>query len=106
MRNNFSTTLKEIISFSREQALRLGNEYIGPEHLVLGLIQQGNNWVMGKWKELEINLPGLIAELENSVAVQPPKNNRQPSSLPLNQDAERVIKGVVAEGKIYNSRRI
>jgi ABC-2 type transport system permease protein len=106
MKNNFSTTVKEIISFSREQALHLGNEYIGPEHLILGLIQQGNNRVLGKWKDLEINLPGLIAELENSVVVLAPKNIRQPSSLPLNMDAERIIRGAVAEGKAYNSSRI
>jgi ATP-dependent Clp protease ATP-binding subunit ClpC len=41
MDNNFSAQVKEIISFSREEALRLGNDFIGTEHLLLGLIRKG-----------------------------------------------------------------
>ena len=43
MDNNFSAQVKEIISFSREEALRLGNDFIGTEHLLLGLIREGDN---------------------------------------------------------------
>ena len=43
MDNNFSAQVKEIISFSREEALRLGNDFIGTEHLLLGLIREGEN---------------------------------------------------------------
>jgi ATP-dependent Clp protease ATP-binding subunit ClpC len=41
MDNNFSAQVKEIISFSREEALRLGNDFIGTEHLLLGVIREG-----------------------------------------------------------------
>ena len=43
MDNNFSAQVKEIISFSREEALRLGNDFIGTEHLLLGVIREGEN---------------------------------------------------------------
>jgi len=43
MDNHFSAQVREIISYSREEALRLGNEFIGTEHLVLGLIREGEN---------------------------------------------------------------
>ena len=46
MDNNFSAQVKEIISYSREEALRLGNDFIGTEHLVLGLIRDGENTAM------------------------------------------------------------
>lgn len=44
MDNNFSSQVKEIISYSREEALRLGNDFIGTEHLVLGLIRDGEKY--------------------------------------------------------------
>ena len=43
MDHNFSSQVKEIISYSREEALRLGNDFIGTEHLLLGMIREGEN---------------------------------------------------------------
>jgi ATP-dependent Clp protease ATP-binding subunit ClpC len=56
MDNNFSAQVKEIISFSREEALRLGNDFIGTEHLLLGLIRDGE-----KKTSTEIDLFGFIS---------------------------------------------
>ncbi|MFM2360651.1 MAG: hypothetical protein RLY16_2644, partial [Bacteroidota bacterium] len=52
MDNNFSAQVKEIISYSREEALRLGNDFIGTEHLVLGLIRDGENTAIKILKSL------------------------------------------------------
>ncbi len=53
MDNNFSAQVKEIISFSREEALRLGNDFIGTEHLLLGLIREGENTASSYFEELQ-----------------------------------------------------
>src|SRR5580698_5104617 len=94
MKNNFSTRVKEIISLSREEAVRLGNGFIGPEHLLLGLITQQNNRATQILRNLEINLKGLAEELEISLKVHAAGGVRNPRHIPLNQEAERVIRGM------------
>ena len=41
MKNNFSSRVQMVIQFSREEAMRLGHDYIGTEHLLLGLLREG-----------------------------------------------------------------
>ncbi len=67
MDNNFSTQVKEIISYSREEALRLGNDFIGTEHLVLGLIRDGENTAVKILKSLNVDLYELRKEIEMAV---------------------------------------
>ena len=55
MDNNFSAQVKEIISFSREEALRLGNDFIGTEHLLLGLIREGENTAVRILKSFNVD---------------------------------------------------
>ena len=64
MDNNFSAQVKEIISYSREEALRLGNDFIGTEHLVLGLIRDGENNAVKILRALNIDLYELRKEIE------------------------------------------
>ena len=64
MDNNFSTQVKEIISYSREEALRLGNDFIGAEHLMLGLIRDQENTAIKVLKQLNVNLTELRKEIE------------------------------------------
>ena len=66
MDNNFSTQVKEIISYSREEALRLGNDFIGAEHLMLGLIRDQENTAIKVLKQLNVNLAELRKEIEFS----------------------------------------
>ena len=67
MDNNFSAQVKEIISFSREEALRLGNDFIGTEHLLLGLIREGDNTAVRILKSFNIDLYELRKEVELAV---------------------------------------
>ncbi len=67
MDNNFSPQVKEIISFSREEALRLGNDSIGTEHLLLGLIREGDNTAIKILKQLNVDLYELRKEIEIAV---------------------------------------
>ena len=67
MDNNFSAQVKEIISFSREEALRLGNDFIGTEHLLLGLIREGENTAVRILKSFNVDLYELRKEVELAV---------------------------------------
>ena len=66
MDNNFSAQVKEIISYSREEALRLGNDFIGTEHLLLGLIREGDNTAIRILKSFNVDLYELRKEIEQA----------------------------------------
>ena len=103
MDNNFSTQVKEIISYSREEALRLGNDFIGTEHLVLGLIRDGENTAMKILKSLNVDLYELRKEIEMAVKDKTGKNINNINSLPLTKQAEKVIRLTVLEAKTHKS---
>ena len=89
MDNNFSAQVKEIISFSREEALRLGNDFIGTEHLLLGLIRDGDNTAIKVLKQLNVDLYELRKEVELAVKDKTGKNIANINSLPLTKQAEK-----------------
>jgi len=103
MDNNFSAQVKEIISYSREEALRLGNDFIGTEHLVLGLIRDGENTAVKILKSLNIDLYELRKEIEMAVKDKTGKNIANINSLPLTKQAEKVIRITVLEAKAQKS---
>jgi len=103
MDNNFSAQVKEIISYSREEALRLGNDFIGTEHLVLGLIRDGENTAIKILKSLNIDLFELRKEIEMAVKDKTGKNIANINSLPLTKQAEKVIRITVLEAKAQKS---
>src|SRR3984885_23099 len=103
MDNNFSAQVKEIISYSREEALRLGNDFIGTEHLVLGLIRDEENTAIKILKSLNINIQDLRKEIEVAVKDKTGKNIANINSLPLTKQAEKVIRITVLEAKASKS---
>ena len=103
MGNNFSTQVKEIISYSREEALRLGNDFIGAEHLMLGLIRDQENTAIKVLKQLNVNLAELRKEIELAVKDKSGKNVANINSLPLTKQAEKVIRVTVLEAKALKS---
>src|SRR5690242_4674838 len=103
MDNNFSAQVKEIISYSREEALRLGNDFIGTEHLVLGLIRDGENTAIKILKALNVDLYELRKEIELAVKDKTGKNIANINSLPLTKQAEKVIRITVLEAKTNKS---
>ncbi|MER3472037.1 MAG: Clp protease ClpC [Chitinophagaceae bacterium] len=103
MDNNFSTQVKEIISFSREEALRLGNDFIGTEHLLLGLIREGDNNAVRILKSFNVDLYELRKEVELAVKDKTGKNIANINSLPLTKQAEKVIRVTVLEAKALKS---
>ena len=103
MDNNFSSQVKEIISFSREEALRLGNDFIGTEHLLLGLIREGDNTAVKILKSFSVDLYELRKEIELAVKDKTGKNIANINSLPLTKQAEKVIRVTVLEAKALKS---
>ena len=106
MDNNFSAQVKEIISFSREEALRLGNDFIGTEHLLLGLIREGDNTALRILKSFNVDVYELRKEIELAVKDKTGKNIANINSLPLTKQAEKVIRVTVLEAKALKSATV
>ncbi len=67
MEAKFSPRVKDVITYSREEALRLGHEYIGTEHLLLGMIRDGEGMAIKILNSLSVNLIDLRKKLEQSI---------------------------------------
>ena len=67
METKLSPKAKEVISYSREEAIRLGQDYIGTEHILLGLIREGDSIAIKILKAMKIELVDLRKEIENSI---------------------------------------
>ena len=94
--------MKEIISFSRDEAERLGNDYIGTEHLLLALLRNEDNAAVRILKSFKVDIKEMQNEIE--LSVKSDKNHQK--SMPLNISAEQTIQGAVAEAKTLNSKRV
>jgi len=103
MDSNFSPKVKEIISYSREEALRLGNDFIGTEHLLLGLIREGDGLAVRVLQTLQVDLYDLRKELEIAIKDKASKPLANINSLPLTKQAEKVIRITVLEAKALKS---
>ncbi|MCB0841655.1 MAG: ATP-dependent Clp protease ATP-binding subunit [Bacteroidetes bacterium] len=101
MESNFSDRVKDVISFSREEAIRLGHDYIGPEHLLLGLIREGEGLAIKILLNLGIDLSQLKRSIEN--AVKGTVSTINLTNLPLTRQAEKVLKITRLEAKLLKS---
>lgn len=102
MEAKFSPQVKDVISFSREEALRLGHEYIGVEHLLLGLIREGDGMAIKILKSLGLEMKNLRRAIED--AVRGTSNNTvNLGNIPLTKPAEKILKITYLEAKIFKS---
>jgi ATP-dependent Clp protease ATP-binding subunit ClpC len=106
MDSNFSPKVKEIISYSREEALRLGNDFIGTEHLLLGLIREGDGLAVRVLQSMHVDLFDLRKELEMAIKDKNNKPLANINSLPLTKQAEKVIRITVLEAKALKSSTV
>ena len=106
MDSNFSPKVKEIISYSREEALRLGNDFIGTEHLLLGLIREGDGLALKVLQTMAVDLFELRKELELAIKDKNNKPLANINSLPLTKQAEKVIRITVLEAKSLKSTTV
>ncbi|HRN95105.1 MAG TPA: Clp protease N-terminal domain-containing protein, partial [Chitinophagales bacterium] len=106
MEAKFSPKVKEVIGYSREEALRLNHDFIGIEHLMLGLIRDGNGIAIKALVALGVDPVQLRNELENSIQEKSAKGIFNPNSIPLTKQAERILKITVLEAKMMKSSLI
>ena len=108
MDDNFSPRVKDVIAYSKEEALRLGHDFIGTEHLMLGLLRDGNGKAISILDALEVDLDHLRRKVEilspsnpNPSGIQKDKKN-----LHLTRQAERALKTTFLEAKLFQSSSI
>ena len=101
MEAKFSNRVKEVISLSREEALRLGHDYIGTEHLLLGVIREGEGVAISLLKKLGISLEDLRASVEHNTKNTSVSNLKNMSNIPLTRQTEKVLKITYLEAKIF-----
>ena len=106
MEAKFSNRVKEVISLSREEALRLGHDYIGTEHLLLGVIREGEGVAISLLKKLGISLEDLRASVEHNTKNTSVSNLKNMSNIPLTRQTEKVLKITYLEAKIFMSKLI
>jgi len=99
MDSNFSIKVREIISYSREEALRLGNDFIGTEHLLLGLIRDGEGLAIRILQSMNVDLHDLRKDIEYAIKGKGTAADAKINSLPLTRQAEKVIRITVLEAK-------
>jgi ATP-dependent Clp protease ATP-binding subunit ClpC len=102
---NFSTKVKDVITFSKEEALRLGHDYIGVEHLLLGIIREGNGLAIKILSNLGVDLKELRKIVESSTKLGN-SSNTQLSNIPLVKQAEKVLKITYLEAKVLKNNVI
>lgn len=108
MDDNFSPRVKDVIAYSKEEALRLGHDFIGTEHLMLGLLRDGD----GKAIEILTALDIDLSHLRRKVEILSPANpntiviNNEKKNLHLTRQAERALKTTFLEAKLFQSSSI
>jgi len=105
MEAKFSQRVKEVLSYSREEAVRLGNNYIGLEHLLLGILREGEGLAVQLMKYFGMDLNEVRKMIEKAVA-NPQETLQNAENLPLVRQAERALKITYLEAKIFNSELI
>ncbi|MGB1309444.1 MAG: Clp protease N-terminal domain-containing protein, partial [Oceanihabitans sp.] len=108
MDDNFSPRVKDVIAFSKEEALRLGHDFIGTEHLMLGLLRDGNGKAINILNALEIDLNHLRRKVEILSPANPnlAVTSNEKKNLHLTRQAERALKTTFLEAKLFQSTSI
>ncbi len=108
MDDNFSPRVKDVIAYSKEEALRLGHDFIGTEHLMLGLLRDGNGKAIDILNSLDIDLNHLRRKVEILSPANPNTTivSNEKKNLHLTRQAERALKTTFLEAKLFQSTSI
>ena len=104
MEGNFSNRVQDVIRLSREEALRLGHDYIGTEHLLLGIIREGEGIAVKILRNVGIDLFKLKKSIEDTIRTS--SGTLTIGNIPLTKQAEKVLKITYLEAKLYKSEVI
>ena len=107
MDDNFSPRVKDVITFSKEEAMRLGHDFIGTEHLMLGILRDGNGKAINILNNLSIDLDYLRRKVEILSPANPSLEvTIDKKNLHLTRQAERALKTTFLEAKVFQSTSI
>lgn len=107
MDDNFSPRVREVITFSRDEALRLGHDYIGTEHIMLGILRKNNGEAVTILNNLDVDLDFLRNRFEALIPENPNKMlDTQKKNVHLTKQAEHALKRAFLEKKIYKTELI
>jgi len=108
MDDNFSARVKDVISYSKEEALRLGHSFIGTEHLMLGILRDGEGKAISILKSIDLNLEDLRKKIEilNPSSIENTSEINHKKNLHLTRQAERALKTTFLEAKLFQSELI
>ncbi|MCT4630051.1 ATP-dependent Clp protease ATP-binding subunit [Winogradskyella sp.] len=108
MDDNFSPRVKDVIAFSKEEALRLGHDFIGTEHLMLGLLRDGSGKAIDILSTLDVDLNHLRRKVEILSPANPniTTTSNEKKNLHLTRQAERALKTTFLEAKLFQSTSI
>ena len=103
MDNNFSQRIRDIMAYSREEAGRLQNNYIGPEHLMLGILRDGEGLAIQVLQDFDIDLHILKDYIDSHVrSIQEPYDGT--SELVINKNTEKALKMSILEARLTKSK--
>lgn len=105
MRNNYSEKLIEVIEYSREEAARLQNSYIGPEHLMLGIIRDGEGKAMRVLQELNVDTLEMKREIEREIRNSFEADDAVQQEITVNKITERVLRMSMLEARLFKSEQ-
>ncbi len=105
MDDNFSPRVKDVIAYSKEEAIRLGHNYIGTEHLMLGILRDGGGKAISILSSMKIDLDLLRKKVEilNPAVIENNSMINEKKNLHLTRQAERALKTTFLEAKLFQS---
>jgi ATP-dependent Clp protease ATP-binding subunit ClpC len=107
MDDNFSPRVRDVITFSKDEALRLGHDFIGTEHLLLGLLRKGDGKAIDILTAFDVDLELMRKKIESLNPANPSfDTGDKKKSLHLTRQAEKALKTTFLEAKLYQSEAI
>jgi ATP-dependent Clp protease ATP-binding subunit ClpC len=103
---HFSQRVNDILGYSKEEAIRLGNSHISPEHLFLGILREGEGVAVDILLNNGVDLLMLKGSIEKSIKADKPVTMADNDILPLLKSTERVLRLVHIEAKAMKTKVI
>ncbi len=102
MNNKFSKRVKDIMAYSREEAGRLQNNYIGPEHLMLGILRDGDGLAIQVLQDFDVNLKSLKEQIDSQIR-QIQESDEGSNELVVTKSTEKILKMSILEARLTKS---
>ncbi len=106
MDKEFSEHMKEVLSYSREEAIRLGNSMIDADHLFLGLLREGTSQAVRILEALHCNIEYTKQQIDNSLREPMPLSEDEQEKIPLKRTADKILKISILESKFLNHSKV